>query len=219
MLLIYQAAGVQMQSNQFFKNADSPLPPYTISLAGYLKANTSVNDVVMTSKELGFMLNSISGRKLLTNRWAHQTDQYMDPSQRDVDAAVILYGNDNAKRMALLKKYNVKYLYWDENWIWTDYQQEQGTIYPFDPLIALDTPAARSQLGAAGVKYVNMTANLDPSIKDWNVRQYKMLYIAPANYRSFEAPWNAGLDPYLQEVWSYSDGGKKVAVLYKIKYQ
>jgi hypothetical protein len=217
LLLIFSGAEAMQKANPFFKAAQTPLHPYLKSLAAYIKQNTSVNDVFLTTKELGFMINALTGRKLVTNRWAHQNDPYTNMPQRDIDAAIMLYGNNNAERRELLKSYNVSYLYWDVNWIFTEYQRTpQGQINLFDPLITLDTPSARAAFYSNGIKFVNTETWLDPAIKFWYIRQYPILIVSPENYRSFERPWNEGLDNYIKEVWSYSEGGQKIAVLYKV---
>ena len=217
LLLIFSGADATQKADPFFKNAETPLPPYINSLAAYIKQNTSVNDVFLSTKELSFMINALTGRKLVTNRWAQQNDPYVNMPQRDIDATIMLYGNNSAERRELLKSYNVSYLYWDVNWIFTEYQRTpRGEIYPFDPLITLDTPSARAEFYSNGIKFANMTTWLDPAIKFWYIRQYQILIVSPENYRSFDRPWNEGLDPYLEEVWSYSEGGQKIAVLYKV---
>ncbi|MEM2909073.1 MAG: hypothetical protein QW171_02835, partial [Candidatus Bilamarchaeaceae archaeon] len=218
LLLVFSAADASQKANPFFKNAKTPLPSYMTSLAAYIKQNTSVNDVFLSTKELSFMINSLTGRKLATNRWAHQNDPYVNMPQKDIDAAIMLYGTNDAERIRLLKEYNISYVYWDVNWVHTEYQQTpQGRIYPFDPLITLDTPSARSAFYSNGVKFVNMTTWLDPSVKFWYIRQYPILIVTPENYQRFDRPWNAGLDAYLQRVWSYSEGGQEIAALYKVR--
>ncbi|MEM4216220.1 MAG: hypothetical protein QXD51_04015 [Candidatus Anstonellales archaeon] len=217
-LLAFSAGEESKATNRFFKNTEEPLPDYIISISAYVKQNTSVNDVFLTTKELGFMLNSLTGRKLVTNRWAHQSDPYVYTPQKDIDAAIMLYGNNDSERVRLLKEYNVSYVYWDASWAATEYNiMPNGEVYPFDPLMALDTPSAREQFYNNGIKFISTTTWLDPAIRFWYVRQYKILIVTPENYRSFDRPWNAGLDSYLQEVWSYTENGKRIAVLYKVK--
>ncbi|MEM3625226.1 MAG: hypothetical protein QXF35_01560 [Candidatus Bilamarchaeaceae archaeon] len=218
--LIVQNGTAGRENNVFFKNAYYPIPQSFTSAATYVKHNTSVNDIFLSQKELGFILNALTGRKLVTNRWAHQNDPYADTPQRDLEAAIILYGNNDEERLTLLKKYNITYLYWDINWVFLDFglAPDKSTIYPFDPLLTFDTPSNRAYLDKNNIKYINTTTWIDPSVKVWYVRQYPLLIVSYENYRSIERPWHPGLDKYLEEVWSYKENEQKIAAIYKIKY-
>lgn len=209
----------EQKSYRFFKNSAAPLPAGLATLAGHIKRTTSVNDVFLSTKELGFMLNGLTGRKLVTNRWLHQNDPYLDLPARDLAAAVMLYGSDQSARLALLRQFGVKYLYWDFNWEATEYQADRsGQVVKMNPLHPLDRPEARALLDRYGVKYVPSLTWPDPSVNQpVHYRQYRLLLVSRENYRKADRPWEPGLDPYLEEVWAHQENGRKLAVLYKVR--
>jgi hypothetical protein len=190
-----------------------------ISLQNYLLKNTNVNDVILSTKELSFAINAISGRKVLVNRWAQQNNPYMNLPQRDMDAAVILYGNDTKKKLELIKKYNISYLYWDYYWFNSEFYFDRNgrLVGMFDPLMTYDTNKNREYLDRYVVKYIPMYFWVDPSARYDNVRKFHILIISPQNYYNFTNPWKQDLNKYLVEVWNYTYNGHKIAVLYKIK--
>ncbi len=211
-------------TSQWYKNAQQDLSEQHQSLIEFMKKYTDVNDVVLTTPELGFALNGLTGRKLLVTRRA-QNDAFYDFDPHFRDAAVILYGKPGeeitAKKIELLKKYNIKYLYWDAYWIESEYRFDQNfnIINWFDPLIVFDKPENRAYLEQYGVLFNPLTTWLDPTLKGPQFRPLNLLFIQPG-YRSFDLPWKPDLDPYLKEAWSHTDvsNGKKikVAVLYRI---
>jgi hypothetical protein len=216
--LIIVRSGSEQKSNRFFRNSEVPLPTGLAALADHIKRTTSVNDVFLSTKELGFMLNGLTGRKLVTNRWLHQNDPYLDLPARDLAAAVILYGNDLSARLALLRQYSVNYLYWDFNWAATEYQVGQnGQAIKMNPLHPLDRPEARALLDRYGVKYAPATTWLDPAVNLPVYRQYRVLLVSRENYRRADMPWEPGLDPHLEEVWAHQENGRTIAALYRIR--
>ncbi|AEK19379.1 hypothetical protein GYY_02480 [Methanococcus maripaludis X1] len=199
------------------KGYTSMSEPY-LSIQSYLLENTAVNDTIISTKELSFALNGISGRKLVVNRWAQQNNPYMDFSERDIDASIILYGNNTPKKLELIKKYDIKYLYWDTNWINLDYRfSENNSLSPCDPLITFYNSIYEKKLDENGVKYYRVDWWVDPSLHD--VSKFDLLMISPENYRNSVKPWKEDLDPYLEEVWNYSVEGHKIAVLYKMRVE
>ena len=206
-----------VDEDQWANAGKHPMSDNYVSLQKYLLKNSNINDVILSTKELGFAVNSISGRKLVVNRWAQQNDPYLDLSQRDVDASIILYGNDTKEKLNLIKKYNIKYIYWDYYWINSEYTFDRNgrltNIY--DPSIAFNKPTYKSQLDKYGVKYMAMDWWVDPSMH--TVPKMNLLLISPQNYHTYINPWNPDLNQYLEEVWSYSKNGQKIAVLYKVK--
>ncbi|MFC1690549.1 hypothetical protein ACFL0W_00075 [Nanoarchaeota archaeon] len=83
------------------------------NIAEWIKENTAQQDVFLTTHgETGFALNSLTGRKVAIMRRTH-ANPFVDVNKRIADAAVILYGNNAELRQELLKKYNIKYLYYD----------------------------------------------------------------------------------------------------------
>lgn len=210
----------KMETGQWMQvGKTQEVPGAYLSLQKYILGNTDVNDVFISSKELSFAVNSLTGRKLMTNRWAQQNDPYTDMPQRDEDAAVILYGNDVAKKLELIEKYDISYLYWDAYWINSEYQfdQEGQLANIYDPMLTYDDQESRNYLASNGVSYEAMHFWVDPAMRRDDIRQYDLLYISPENYDSFGHPWNSNLDPYLEKVWEHQENGETYAVLYKIK--
>ncbi|NYZ77223.1 hypothetical protein H0O02_02815 [Candidatus Micrarchaeota archaeon] len=195
------------------------MPAAYKSLQSYILANTGVNDVFLSTKELSFAINSLTGRKLVTNRWAQQNDPYTDMPQRDEDAAVILYGDDVQKKLELIDKYGISYLYWDAYWINSEYQfnQEGQLVNIYDPMLTYDDAESRNYLGSNGVSYQAMNFWVDPAMRSEDVRKYDLLFVSPENYQSFEHPWNPNLDPYLEKVWEHKEGNITYAALYRIR--
>jgi len=211
-------------SNIFVSNMDdwsvagkNPFPDSRISLYNYLLENTSSEDTILSTKGLSYFILGTSGRKLLVNHWAQQNDPYLDLSERDIDAAIILYGNNTEKKLELIEKYNVKYIYWDCRWNSTEYQFVNGVKTPNDPLIAFYKENYKKKLEEYGVIYTEKTWWVD--IYQRNAQTLDLLMISPENYRNSVEPWKEDLDPYLEDVWDYSLNGQKIAILYKINIE
>lgn len=199
---------------------ENAMAPEYASLGQYIKGNSGVDDVFLSTKELSFALNAFSGRKLVVNRWAQQNNQYLDMPGRDRNAAIIFYGNNLSEKIQLIKEYTVKYLFWDAYWYQSEYIFDSSgkIVDSYDPLLTMDTQENRQALDASGVKYQPMRYWLDPSGKSPDVRKFSILMVTPENYDfSGKGPWKDDLDPYLQEVWNYSQDGQKIAALYEIK--
>jgi hypothetical protein len=180
-------------------------------------SNTDVKDTILTANEVGFAVNALSGRKLLITRRA-QNDAYSDLESRELAAAIILYGNDVQAKKELLKKYDVKYLYWDSYWIQSEYTfNEQGQIVGwFDPIVLFDSAEKREILGKYNISYFSQNTWLDPAAKGEHFNKFDYLFISPQNYINLTHPWNPNLDVFLQEVWSYPSSGQAMSRLYKI---
>ncbi|MBI4983234.1 hypothetical protein HZC32_01145, partial [Candidatus Woesearchaeota archaeon] len=206
------------QQDDFYKSAtmQGP-PPQLVSLQEYLLKNTQVNDVILSSNENSFAINALTGRKVVTSRRAHN-DKFLDFDQEEIKAAIILYGNNTSEKLKILKESNIKYLYWDYYWVQTEYYFDQnGNIQGwFDPLIFRYPEKYGPILQNNGIAYFQQHTWLDPAAKYPEAVQYDLLFVSPKNYRSFDKPWKADLDPYLEEVWSYINNEQKIAVLYKI---
>ncbi len=191
-----------------------PIPKNMISMKEYILNNTNINDVFLSSKELSFALNGLTGRKVMVNRWAQQNNPYEDFSKRDMDAAIILYGNNTTLRKELIKKYNIKYVFWDYYWIPSEYSESNGRIFPYDPLVAFDNKENEEYLSNNGVKYNKLHWWVDPSLH--NTQQFDLLFISPLNYRSPYSPWDSNLNEFLKPVWWYEKDGKNISIIYKV---
>jgi hypothetical protein len=164
------------------------------------------------------MINGLTGRKLVCSRRA-QNDAFENMDIREMDQAIILYGNDTAVKKELLMKYDVKYLYWDEFWIQSEYYFDSSgkVVGTFDPLISFKNESIEANLKVNNVSYFIKKDFVDPSLKDDRWPQYDLIFISPENYRTFEEPWNENLNDHLTSVWEYKSGNRTVARLYKVE--
>ncbi len=217
----------KFESNNFWQNGKHKIPQHYEDLAKFIAENNLEDDVFLSTNELSFAIHGISGVQLLTGRQSHFFI-FGDFQKYWMDAAIIFYSNSSINRKEVLNKYYTiakkqgrdLYLYWDYYWINSEWQQtKNGQIYPFDPLRFEDSKERRKILEENQIYYfVKKDSIFEPSNQN-NPYATKLdiLYISPQNYRSFEKPWNADLDNYLEEVWNYSYQGKEIAKLYKIK--
>lgn len=218
LLLIAQyKAYVSFKQDKWYGAGINPPPENLLALRDYMAANTNVKDTILTANEVGFAVNSITGRKLVITRRA-QNDAYSDLESRELAAAIIFYGNDAQAKKELLKKYDVRYLYWDSYWIQSEYSfNQQGQITSwFDPIVLFDTASTRDMLQKYNISYFSQNTWLDPASKGDNFNKFDFIFISPQNYVNFTHPWNPNLDGYLQEVWAYPQGGQVMSRLYKI---
>lgn len=193
--------------------------PWWTSLQEYVLKNTNVNDVFLSTKELGFGINALTGRKLVTNRWAHQNDPYEDFSQRDAAAAIILYGNNDSERLRLLKEYNVKYLYWDFWWFTTQFKvNEKGEITGiFDPFLCFYSPELEKKFVDNAIQYSKDNFWVDPALRGRNYPRYDLLIVLPDRKYDFFTPWHNELNKYLRQTWVFKDNNaNSMAVLYEV---
>ncbi len=168
-------------------------------IQSWVDANTSINDVFLTNNEDGFMLNALTGRKLVTLRRTH-APVYTDMDKRMLDTAVMLYGNNDALRKELLKKYNVKYLFWSVRWFQNEFQiDESGHLTGvFDPLMVKDKPEYRKYLEQNGIQYTTRHGSLDPfTLPEYPT--YDLLVVIPAKLE-ISHPWSDALDKYITPV-------------------
>ncbi len=207
-----------LKHDRFYPEGLSPLKANQAELADFIVKNTDVDDIVLTTKELGFMVNALTGRKLVVARRA-QNDAYEDMDRRELDAAVLFYGRDGETKKALLRKYNVKYLYWDEYWWSSEYRfNEAGVIVGvFDPLVAFADADNRRYLELNGVAHVVEKSYLDPTLQGDKYPRYDLIRVTPRNYRSFYRPWDDGLERYITPVWKYAnEKGDVTAALFRV---
>ena len=205
-------------TGQYYESARNGLPAEMEGIYAGIKANTDVHDRILSTNEVSFAINAMTGRELLVSRRA-QNEPFVDFDKRELAAAVIFYGNNLDEKKRLIQEYEVDYIYADYNWVGTEfYFDEVGQMSGlFDPLLVLDTTENRAYLDANGVRYTPMVTWIDPSVKGPLVRLYDVLLIGPENYEmSGYGPWENGLDPHLEEAFSQEAGGGTIAVLYRI---
>jgi len=199
------------ESDQWYTSAKNNLPEKLTELQKFVLENTNVNDVFISANELSFMFNALTGRKVLNTRRA-QNSPYVDMDERILASAIILYGNNDETRKNLIKKYNIKYLFWDQDWIPTEYMAENGNIKPFDPLNLFDSETKRKTLEQFNISYQPQYTWVDPALRGDTYKQFNILLIIP-NYKSKEQPWIDQLNPFLEEVFNFENKTK----IYKVK--
>ena len=135
-----------------------------------------------------------------------------------MELAVILYGDDLWTKKELIKKNNIKYLYWDTYWIQSEYYfDDKGQITGwFDPLIAFNEPEYKLLLDQNNVTYMERVDWVDPSYKNERIPQFDLIFVTPENYHNFTNPWNPNLNPFLNKVWNYKQNGMEIAALYEV---
>lgn len=205
--------------SKWYQRGLQPTNPIFTSVGEYIREHSTVEDVILTTKELGFAINSVSGNKLVTGRWAQNGSPYTDLSQRDVDTSRILYGKNDEIRRDLLKKYNVKYVFWSNYWVPSEFtfNRKGKVVGIYDPLIAFDKPIYRHQLEREKIYFLKTRFWLDPSARKKTIRQYDILITSPQNYRRASKPWTRDLDGLLKKVWNYRVGDHEAAALYKVE--
>ncbi len=218
LLLFFQNVDLSknIEDNRWHDAGKPPISEDFQEMQTWVLGNTDVNDVFLSTNELSFALNALTGRKLVISRRSHNS-AFLDIDQREADAAIMLYGNDDSKRPELLRKYNVKYLYWNYYWIQSDYRiDESGRIISwFDPIILKDNPSYRAYLEKHGIRYLPQNTWLDPAMRSEYHRKLDLLFIVP-EYRAFSQPWSEDLDEYLEPVWMYENNGQIIAKIYRI---
>ncbi|MCD6464674.1 hypothetical protein J7L02_04115 [Candidatus Woesearchaeota archaeon] len=180
---------VNVRNNKWFKTGKQDLPQEIMQLASWVLQNTKLDDVFLTDNEDSFMLNALTGRKVLTYRRTHASP-YVDMNQRMTDAAIILYGSNNSLRKQLIKKYRVKYLLWTAQWFRNEYYfDDKGNVVGFfDPLMIEDKPKYRKQLDNANVTYKSLVYWLDPAVRGPEIPKRNVLI--PIPFFNQTNPWS-----------------------------
>lgn len=212
----------RMIDSELFKQAQKNPTTYFLPLQKAVLENTNASDVFLSNNELSFVLNAFTGRKLLTNRRAH-SGTFTDADSQELDGAIILYGNNTLRKLELIKKHDIKYLFWNELWVDLEYKDynltqtldTQGNVKVVDPMVVTDKSEYQSELKENNIRYFTSKTWLDPSIEGEYVEKLDLIFISPENYRSRERPWRSDLDPYLTEYWSYTEFGRRTTRVYK----
>ncbi|MBT3690754.1 hypothetical protein HOG16_00750 [Candidatus Woesearchaeota archaeon] len=205
------------QENMWAKQGRNPLPENLEAMSEYIIENTDVNDVFLSSNELSFALNGLTGRKVLVSRRA-QNDPFLDMEERVKAAAIILYSNNEELRQHYIEKFKIKYLFWSGDWITTEYRlDDKGQIVDrFDPLLIFDTPENRDFLDSNEITYFNQHTWVDPTLQGEEYKKFDLLFILPKR-NSFETLWDESLDDHLEEVWNYEKDGQILSRIYEVK--
>jgi len=205
----------KVEKDRWIKVGKEELPDYLLATKEWIEDNTRVSDVFLSTKELSFALNALTGRKVVISRRS-QNSPFLEIEQREAEVAIMLYGNDSSKVRELLKKYNVSYLYWNAYWIKSEYEIENGRISNyFDPFMVKYSDSFRDLFERYGVRYIKLEGWIDPAMRGNEYRKYELLLVVP-DYRNYTHPWGATLDKYLKLVWEYSVNNLSVARIYKV---
>jgi hypothetical protein len=184
----------------------------------WIKENTDVNDVFISTKEISSAMNALSGRKFVSLRKNH-VERFLDFMQREADLAVMLYGNNSQKRAELFKAYNVKYLYWDGFWFQSEFIfNENGTAIDFyDPVLVFDTEFYRNYFIDNGVKFIAKKMQISASRRgDPNTKEHDLLVAIPAN-NDIEQPWDASLNNQMVLIKDFVYGNQSFAKVFAVK--
>lgn len=217
LLSVTQILQQRWAEDKWFETGRSELPSYLGDVSDWVKANTNVNDVFISTNEISFMLNGLTGNKVMNSRRAH-SGMFVDVDRRWADSAVILYGNNSRLRSDLIKKYKIKYLYWQYNWIQLDYMtNEEGKLVGwFDPFLIKDINNYEKYLKSNGVKYFKTKTWLDPANRfKEDIKQFDVLFVLPSRADP-EKPWHPSLDSNLTLVKEFTQDGYPVARIYRI---
>ena len=198
-------------------DAREPQPPQFESLATWAAANTRPIDVLLSTNELSFAWAALTGRKTLVSRRA-QNDAFLDLDQRNADAAVILYGRDDALRRERLAHWQVRWLLWSTDWADGEFVERGGLrIATIDPLGWFSDAARDSAVSLAGVQLEHEHTWVDPALQSPDIPRFDLTRVAPANYTRPERPWSPALDTLLEEAWHHDEDGHRMATLYRVR--
>ena len=204
------------KNNKWIIAGRTQLPPSMLRMQEWVLQNTDVNDVFLSTNELNFAINGLTGRKQVNGRRAHNS-MFLDIDERQAAAAIMLYGNNDEERKKLLQEYSVDYLYWDSYWIQSEYYfDNQGKMTGwFDPLVIHDTQENQELLNKNNISFFKQHTWLDPATKGDYIKQFDLLFILPTNF-NLTHPWHPELDTHLKEVWNYTQNGVVVSRIYRI---
>jgi hypothetical protein len=205
-----------IKTDKWIANGRTEISPNLVEMQKWVLSNTQVNDVFLSTNELSFALNALTGRKEVNGRRAHNS-MFLDSDKRYAIAVIMLYGNDSAERKKLLKEYSVKYLYWDNYWIQSDFMfDNDGKLVSwFDPLMFIETPETGNLVQQYNITAMKQHTWLDPTVRDEAMPQEDVLIVLPSQF-NMTHPWHADLDNYLEEVWNYAQNNVVQSRIYKI---
>jgi len=191
------------------------LPEPLTRAADFIIKNTEVNDVILTNHELGFAINALTGRKLVSTPRGSHNSPIIDTSTRDAHLAVILYGSDDEERERLLKEYGVKYMFWTNYWLRGEFifDQQGQVVGLFDPIEVLDKPKWREYLDSANVTYQPMNAELNPNKRGY-AKKFDVLVVFPR--MNITRPWSPSLDKYLELEFKYPSNTNPSVKIFKV---
>jgi hypothetical protein len=197
-------------------SAREPYPPHYEALARWASAHTRADDVVLSTNELSFAWSSLTGRKTLVTRRA-QNDGFLDMEERNLDAALILYGQDDSIRRARLARWGIDWVLWTEDWIPSEYRIERSGVYGVDPLCWFTDAERDSAAARAGVAILHVKTWVDPAMQSEDIPRFALTAVAPYNYTRPDRPWHADMDTLLERAWSFERDGRRIAAVYRVR--
>lgn len=202
-----------LHNDKWIQAGRRELPTHYLEAQEWINENTNVSDVIISAKELMFLINALTGRKTIAFPSGH-ISLINDRPNREMAQTLLLYSNNDDIREKIIKKYKVKYLYWNKEWISTEYQTINGDINPFDPLEIQDTPNNRFVLKMAGIRFEPAHTTISPNKRgDDRILKLDMLLILPSGSEGH--PWNKKLDKYLKLEKEFYQDGEVYGKIYK----
>jgi hypothetical protein len=216
LLFGYFSSLSQMENDQWYKNAKAELPNYILEVADWIRNNTNLNDVFLTTNEDGFIINSFTGRKLVSYRRTH-VGPFVDMNRRELDQAIILYGNNSQRMYELLKKYNVKYLFWNYRWIQNEFSFDENGRFQgyYDPLMVEYSKERERELIEGGVRYIRDRAYMDPA---WYQTYPKVDVLIAVPNLNYTQPWSDEFNRHIKLIKEFKDRDFVLAKIYEIDY-
>ena len=208
-----------VKNDKWIPNGFAEQNPLLLESKAAILKYTALDDNFISSKEVGFAINSLTGRRFLSIR-RNQHPLTSEVDQRELDLAIILYGNSSDKRAELLKQYDIDYLYWDYFWMQSEFRfDDTGKLVNlFDPILIIRTPEREALLKKYNISYSNENMVVDSSKRDRNdIKKFDVLLVYPNNWSN--EPWHPDLNNFLEEVWVLQEGGTKYARLLKINVE
>jgi hypothetical protein len=174
---------------EYGKNPDA-FTKEIISMGSWIDKNTAESAVFLANDESAFAINALTGRRLVMVRRTHASP-YVDINKRYADAFVMLYGRNPETQKALLKQYNVSYVFID-------------TFIIQNPM--LTDIKYKDYLAKEGVAFQEQVARWDPSTES-----------APAYLSAVVSPQNLTIQPLLEKVKDFAVGSQVIGQLFKVK--
>ena len=203
-------------SYQWHENGLQPLPQRYEKATDWMRANTSVNTVYLSAKEVSSALNALSGRKFVSLRFNHVSK--WEPFQdRELDQAIMLHTSNQTRRQELLNEYNVEYVVGDSYWVPSEFRlSEQGIQGLFDPLLLIQDEATKAALDSNGVNYTEQRTTIDPSKRNReDIKRFDTYAVRPSRFDAMR-PWHQSFDDLLEPVARFNESRGRT-VIYRVQ--
>jgi hypothetical protein len=219
-LIIFSNISASTEKNEnskWFKTARKKLPDFFTQAEIWIEKNTQVNDVFLSSKELAYSVNSLTGRKVVSMPRGHLSVMTKH-NEFDADLGVMIYGSNDTTRKKLFDKYAVKYFYWDMSWLKEEYHfDDKGNpVAYFDPVEVQYSEEYEKYFTENGVEFERKNAKINPNKRhNPNIPEFDVLIVPPT--LNVTHPWNPGLDKYLKQVFVSPEHNPSVKI-FRVEY-